>query len=304
MRTGFARHSRQLSRELASALLDLVPGEQVRHANRPRPYAVSPEPLTGVDCSIPSKNGRRVRGVGTVAARATLTGGRVLQACAYTSLVPSAKGYRLPWSHYLGHPGTVEVLGKMNADDTAAGYAEDERGFLGIQLGVIAEHTMNNVQSSPLLDGGLPVKASRGSWRWAFQCPEPGGREIFRFKILTDGTRLLRLSIPGQNIPDMLDLIEDMALHDWLLGTVEGILERAELGNGSTSRMVDRVRPVIDHVLHHWMPGARITPELLPLWNALDRVQGLTRQWEISVNRVRDQLALGTISMLSAAAGK
>ena len=116
---------------------------------------------------------------------------------------------------------------------------------------------MNNLQNSSMLDGKLPVACTRGSWRWAFQCPGPGGRHLFRFKILKDGTRLMRLSAPGHDIADLMDLVEDMALHDWLLSTVEGIVERAELGSGPTEKMLIRVRPVIDHVLHHWMPGAQ-----------------------------------------------
>lgn len=304
VRTGFLRHSTSFSPAASSILLDLVPGEQVRHASRPRAYAISPESLTGVDCSMPSLSGRQVRGVGTVASRVTLTGGRILQACSYTTIVRAERDFRQPWSHYLGRPGAVEFLGKMNVDDAASGFAEDDDGFQGIELGAIAEHAMNNLQNSSMLDGKLPVKVPRGSWRWAFQCPEPGGRYLFRFKILKDGTRLMRLSAPGHDIADLMDLVEDMALHDWLLSTVEGIVERAELGSGPTEKMLIRVRPVIDHVLHHWMPGARVKQDLLPLWDSLDRVQGLTRQWDILVNRVRDQLAMSTITMLSATAAK
>ncbi|WP_106396823.1 SCO2521 family protein [Actinocorallia populi] len=294
IRTGFLHHSTEITLEEASDLLRLIPGEQVRYASRPRPYAVSPETLTGVDCTMPSARGRRVRGVGTVASRVTLTGGRVLQSCAYTTLVPSERGHRLPWSHYLGRPGAVEYLGRLEPDDAAAGFAEAEDGARGIGLGAIAEQAMNGVQASALLDGGLPLRAPRGSWRWAFQ----DGGSLFRFTVVPDGTRLVRLAVPGGRVDDLLDLVEDLALHDWLLGTVETILERAAPGSGSTDRMLRNVRPLIGHILHHWMPAARVRPELLPLWEALDRVHGLTRQWDISVDRVRDQLAVDTVTML------
>lgn len=302
VRTGFLNHSQALPLEAAIVLLELIPGEQVRNASRPRVYAVSPEPLTGVDCVLPSMNGRRTRAVGTVASRVTLTGGRLVQSCSYTEIVKAESSNRQPWSHYLAHPGVVECLGKLNTDDAAAGFAESERGFRGIEVGIIAEQALNGVQNSPLLDGRLPVRAPRGSWRWAFQCPKGNGAELFRFKILKDGTRLLRLAMPGHSVEDVVDLVEDLALHDWLLSTVEGILARAELGSGPTEKMLPRVRPVIDHILHHWMPAARVKPGLLPLWTNLDRVQGLTRQWDLSVQRVRDQLALSTITMLSAVA--
>ncbi|GAA3213830.1 SCO2521 family protein [Actinocorallia longicatena] len=301
VRTGFLSHSRALSLEAALILLELVPGEQVRSASRPRAYAVSPEPLTGIDCVLPSLNGRRTRAVGTVASRVTLTGGRILQACSYAEIVRAGSGNRQAWSHYLSHPGVVETLGKLNAEDAAAGFAESERGSRGIEVGIIAEQQMNGVQNSPMLDGVLPVRARRGSWRWAFQRPEKGGGELFRFKILGDGTRLLRLALPDHGLDDVIDLVEDLALHDWLLSTVEEILERAQLGSGPPAKMLPLVRPVIDHVLHHWMPAARVKPELMPLWATLDRAQGFTRQWDLSVHRVRDQLALNTVTMLSAA---
>ncbi|MGI5165567.1 SCO2521 family protein [Spirillospora sp. CA-253888] len=294
VRTGFVRHSTEISLQEASALLRLVPGEQVRHAGRPRPYAVSPTPLTGVDCDLPSAKGRRVRGVGTVASRVTVTGGRILQACSYTTIVPSPRGHRLPWSHYLGRPGVVEHLGRMDLDDAAAGFAEDERGVRGIELGGIAEQTMNGVQASPMLDGVLSLRAPRGAWRWAFH----GGEPLFRFTVLRDGVRLVRLSVPRQCTEDLLVLVEDLALHDWLLAVVENALARAAAGPGAADRMLRGVRPVVGHVLHHWMPAARVKPELLPLWEALDRAHGLTRQWDISVGRIRDQLAVDTVAML------
>ncbi|MBW8487683.1 SCO2521 family protein [Actinomadura parmotrematis] len=300
IRTGFVRHSTEVSLEEASAVLRLVPGEQVRHAGRPRAYAVSPAPLTGVDCAVPSARGRRVQGVGTVTSRATITGGRVLQVCSSATLVRSRAGYRLPWSHYLGRPGVVECLGRVDLRDAAAGFAEAEGGTRGIALGSIAEQVMDRVQGSPLLDGRLPLRAPRGSWRWAVEDGEP----LFRFTVLRDGTRLVRLAVPGHGAADLLDLVEDLALHDWLLGTVETILGRAGLGSAPPDRTLRHVGPLVGHVLHHWMPAARIRPELVPLWDAVDRVHGLTRQWDALVARVRDQLALDTVAMLAGAAAR
>jgi len=114
----------------------------------------------------------------------------------------------------------------------------------------------------------------------------------------------MRLAVTEGGVLDLLDLVEDLALHDWLLSTVETELERARLGSGPMDKTLRSLRPLVDHVLHHWMPGARVRQDLLPLWNSLDRVHGLTRQWDISVNRVRDQLSLSTITMLSSTAGQ
>ena len=38
----------------------------------------------------------------------------------------------------------------------------------------------------------------------------------------------------------------------------------------------------------------------MPLWNALDSNAGFTQHWDVSVSRVRDQLALSTLTLLSA----
>ncbi|MEO5876546.1 MAG: SCO2521 family protein [Streptosporangiaceae bacterium] len=292
VKTGFLGHSTAVSPETASALLALVPGEQVRHAHRPRAYAVSPEPLTGVDCEMPSLSGRRTRGVGTVATRATLTGGRILQSCSYTTLVPATRDYRREWSHYLGRPGVVEVIRRMNAEDAAAGFAESDRGARAIELELIADAVLTGVQISSLLDRKLPLRAERGAWRWAFQHPGPDEAGIFKFTILRDGTRLLRLGVSDASLPDLLDLVEDLALHDWLLRTVEAKLERVQLESGTIDRALPSISALFDHLIHHWMPCARVKQELLPLWNELDRAIGLTQPWEISVNRVRDQLRL------------
>ena len=61
---------------------------------------------------------------------------------------------------------------------------------------------------------------------------------------------------------------------------------------------ISRLRPVIDHLLHLWMPGAQVDRGLMSIWADLERKPGFTRQWEASVNRVRDQVSLHTLQLL------
>jgi hypothetical protein len=93
-------------------------------------------------------------------------------------------------------------------------------------------------------------------------------------------------------------LCEDLALHDWLLTTVVRMLDGVRLGTGAardTGAVVRTLRPAVDHLLHLWMPRARVSPELAPLWDPLEERPGFTRQWRNLVQRIRDQLTLHAI---------
>jgi len=303
VRTGLLRHSSAVSQELATRLLRLVPSEHVARSERPRAYAVSPELLTGVDCLLPSRNGSRVRGVGTLASRATITGGRVLQASAHTTVVRAERSYRQPWSHYLARPGVVEAIGRLNVKDVADGFTTDDRGFRGIETTIIADRAMDLVQASPLLDGKRPFAALRTTLHWAFETPAPEGpAESGRlaFVIVNDELRTLRLTATAAPLETVLDFCEDLALHDWLLSTLLTLIDRAGFGQDDWTRVTSRVRPTVDHLLHLWWPGARVPEGFMPFWDSLDKSLGFRQQWEMSVNRIRDQLALGTLlTMLS-----
>lgn len=96
VRTGLLPSFQALDGRAAAQLLRLRADEHVRVSERPNLYAISPEVLTGVDCRLPTSNGAKVRGVGTVAARAALTEGRVLQSTAYFSAPPRAPTYAVP----------------------------------------------------------------------------------------------------------------------------------------------------------------------------------------------------------------
>jgi hypothetical protein len=125
------------------------------------------------------------------------------------------------------------------------------------------------------------------------------------FTIDGDLRRTLVIRVALADEPDraarIVALCEDIALHDWLLTTLLDQMERSRVGAADPSYVIGRLRPAIDHLLHLWMPAARIDPAVEPLWAGLERRPGFSRQWKASVEQVRDQVAVNSIALLSAA---
>ncbi|GII88623.1 hypothetical protein Ssi03_66130 [Sphaerisporangium siamense] len=294
VRTALLQNSGEIDDDACASVLALTAGEPVRVSRRPIAYAVSPDRLVGVDCGLPSASRARVRGVGTVVARGTITGGRVVQGSAHTRVERGADR-RLPWSHYMARPGVVEVLGKVKAGDVAEGFDGDPDPD-GLDLGSIGARLVDLVQSSPGFDRRASFKAARTRVRWVAETGEPA----IRFTVRGDGLRTLRVVHAGPFTPAVLGLCEDLALHDWLLTTVLRMAEKA--GIGVRPDAAARLAPAIDHLLHLWMPAAHVDPALLPFWDSLDRRSGFTRQWLTLVDRIRDQVAVNTLALLRVAA--
>src|SRR5947208_1643217 len=96
IRTALLRNSVSVAPDVARQVLDLQPGERVCCSERPISYAVSPDVLTGVDCRLATRTGRKTRGIGTVVTHASVTGCRVLQGSTYTELAAGSE-HRAPW---------------------------------------------------------------------------------------------------------------------------------------------------------------------------------------------------------------
>ncbi|WP_033284647.1 SCO2521 family protein [Streptomyces sp. NRRL F-525] len=299
VRTGLLPSFQALDGRAAAQLLRLRADEHVRVSERPNLYALSPEVLTGVDCRLPTSNGAKVRAVGTVAARAALTEGRVLQATAYFSAPATGPDVRRPWGHYLVRPGVVEPFGKLPEQATAEGVLRGGgRGEL--DLGMIAEGLLAQLVRHPLLDHKAPFKSRRTHLRWAArQAPEGEEASLDRFTLAEDGLRTVELRVPeGTEAAAVAGLCEDLALHDWLLTTVVHMLENSRLGAADGPAAVLALRPAVDHLLHLWMPRAHVDRTLGHLWDVLEREPGFSRQWENLRQRIRDQLAIQAIPLL------
>jgi hypothetical protein len=297
VRTGLLQNSTALSKIDAAHLLDLVMGERVRVSERPIHHAASPERLVGVDCPLSSQSRASVRGVGTVLTRAAVTEGHVLQGSAYTRIRPGA-GRRLPWAHYLGHPGLVETIGRSNDEDLARGFLGPARPPGALDLGAICDRAMDEVQRSPRLDRRITLRTAPTSLRWA-AAPDADPAGTLQFTVVSPTLRTLRVAVASERLEAAVTLCEDLALHDWLLTTLLTMIDRHLTSAASDARNVGRLRPAIDHLLHLWMPAARVDEELLPVWERMERRPGFTRQWNACVSRIRDQVTVNAIAVLS-----
>lgn len=301
VQTGLLRNLGELSPDDCMEVLGLRRGERARLSLRPLLHAISPELLTGVDCQLPTASGARVRGVGTVAHHAVLVGGRVLQGSSYAHLTRAEQSMRLPWSHYLARPGVIEVYGRPREHDLADGVLAPDPPMDTLNLGAISGRIMTAVQDSSRLDGRTPFRSARTRLRWVLdEAPEGAdaddGPSIWL--ALTGGT-LRRLHLSGAPAEHAVAFCEDLALHDWLLTTLQSIIQRALIGTVDRGRVAARLAPAIDHLLHLWMPGVRVDDSFLPFWEELEKKPGFTRQWMSSVERIRDQVAVGTLTLLS-----
>jgi hypothetical protein len=276
-------------------MLNLREGETVLRSQRPTAYAVSPDILTGVDCRLPSNSGKQVRGAGTVVSRAIVTGGRILQGSSYTNITGSRENRRLPWSHYLSHPGQIEAVGKVDWPDVQSGFVTGKAWPNSLNIAAVSARVMDTVQQSTQLDRRPPFRAQRTFLRWVVQAAnETKGT----FTVRSDTLRTLELRVGPGDIRDAIGLCEDLALHDWLLSTLVDLLELTLTSPRPVTEKITRLRPAIEHLLHLWMPGARVSDEVLPVWQDIERRPGFTRQWEASVNWIRDQIAIGTMALL------
>ncbi|MFD6551020.1 SCO2521 family protein [Streptomyces sp. NPDC058398] len=286
-----------LDERAAVRVLDLRADERVRVSQRPNRLVVSPDFLTGVDCGLPTSTGARVRGVGTVTTRAVLVEGRVLQSTSSFSIPASGTDRRQAWGYYLARPGSLVAVGRLLERPVAEGFLGGPRPGL-LDVGSIAESMLARVSRHRLLDHDAPLNAADTTLRWTATPTAAGEEPSSRFTMAEDGLRTLRLRLPhGTPLVAAAGLCEDLALHDWLLTTVADKLDGLRAGSGDVRSMVRVVRPLVDHLLHLWMPRARLDTALHTPWNHLEETPGYSRQWNALTRRIRDQLALHAIQL-------
>jgi hypothetical protein len=150
------------------------------------------------------------------------------------------------------------------------------------------------------------LRARRTRLRWAVT---PAGPAVptprATFSIENETLRTLRLvldpEVTSHHEPaDFIEFCRDFAIHDWLLTTILDVVQRSGIGFRTPAQVVERLRPAVDHIMHLWLPGARLQEPLAVVHQALEQRIGLSRQWQQEVARIRDHLALATISLLGA----
>jgi hypothetical protein len=297
--TGLLQHSAALSTAACEHLLTLRRGERIQSVQRPIAHVSSPSVLTGIDCQLAPSYGAAPRAVGSVAVRRMITGGHILQSSAVGELIRSSAGRRLPWGHYLAHPGRIELIGKADAMALAMGFLAERHPSSTLDLTAVSARSMDAVQAAQALDRVPPFRTARTRLRWtAIVTAEPDG--AVRFTLDNGRSRTVLVACHRDQLSGLAEFCADLALHDWLLTTLLTLVERSRIGAQARSAVVRRLAPAFDHLLHLWMPDARTNPATTVLWEGLERRSGLSRQWHATVSRIRDQLALSTISLLAA----
>jgi hypothetical protein len=296
--TGLLRHSTALPPRDCGRLLAVFQGEQVIVSERPIGHVSSPERLTGVDCHLNALSGNGVRGIGSVGTRTSITGGHVLQASSAASLARSPTGRRMPWTHYLAQPGCVELIGAFDPSALARGFLVEPRPPATLDLGAVTARAVDAVQGRAELDRLPPFRTARTALRWAATIgPDPS----VQFSVERGQRRTAHIVCDRRHLTAAAEFCVDLALHDWLLTTLLGQVQRSGIGTALRPDVALRLAPAVDHLLHLWMPAARTSAVAASFWDGMQRRPGLSRQWQVTVDRIRDQLALSTIGLLTAA---
>ena len=295
VRTALLFSSSALPTESVIELLALVPGEPVRSRERPGRLSWSPDLLTGLDCRAPSADGRVLRVVGTALSRVSVASGQLLQASTCARVQPGADGRRHTWSHYLARPGVVEALSSVRVEDMATGFLTRDPAPDSLDVGAVNTRLLSQVQGSNRLDRRPPFRTLRTQMRWVRTAPLPGDGESFSFTVGADGVRSLHLRSRADDTREIENFCADLALHDWLLTALLAVVDSALTGSRPAPEVVRRLRPAVDHLVHAWMPGVRVSDDLQPLWRALEVRSGLSKQWQKNVERIRDQLSLSIV---------
>lgn len=294
--TGLLLTSTAVSADTAAALLSVLPGSSVRTRERPVRYAWSPEVLTGVDCLAPVAGQREVRLVGTPATRLSLTDGHIVQAGTHATLRPESTGRRRPWGHYLAQPGVLEVLGTVPQEKLVTGFLDGPANVRVLDLGAVNVRALAAIQRSTQLDHNPPFRSRRTRLRWSAEfAPD---RQEMVFTLGADGLRTVRLRTEEPDPWALADFCADLALHDWLLSALVGLVDRAVARSRPAAELVGMLRPGIDHLVHAWMPAAHVKRTLTGIWQDFDVRSGFSLQWQKTVQRIRDQLSVGIIEAL------
>lgn len=303
IRTCLLHNSTALSRPSVVQLLGLVPGDRVRSVDRPVSHAISPNVTMGIDCRLATASGAKVRGIGTVGSRVVITGGTVIQSSTLTHVRRATGTQRLDWSHYADRAHAIDAIGSADFTDLSTGFLADDSPTATLDLGAVSARVLADVQKQRQLDHITALRARSTRVRWAARL---GASETAIARIHTRDSviRTVELTVRDGDL-DLVDAFcEDFALHDWLLTTLDQLIETAERAKAFGEEPISILGPAVERLLHLWMPGVHVPPSLCALWESLDRRPGYSLQWSAHVARIRDQIALHTLQELQQARHK
>ncbi|QBS44662.1 SCO2521 family protein [Nocardia sp. CS682] len=291
--------AKPLRRNDLDQLLDLMPGHPVDWRERPMSRAVSPDIVTGVDCELAAPGHAAVRAIGTVANRAVVLGGRVLQSSTQAKVVAAEWPERRVWSHYLSRVGVLEVLTKVTAETssrlTAGLLAGGPPAPDVLDLGSIAHRLLGRITMDPLLDQRAPLRSSTTHLRWAARSGDVEQTQV-AFRVLNDTDRTAEITVrDADELAAAQQFCEDLAAHDWLLTVLRATLEKSDLCDPGTPESTALLAPALHHLAHLWAPGAHTPTPLRALWNPLETEPGFTADRQILVDELRNRVLVGAL---------
>ncbi|MET8649547.1 SCO2521 family protein [Nocardia aurea] len=280
-----------LRRGEVEELLELNPDSRMQWRERPLSLGISPSTLHGVDCQLVAPAHPTIHAIGTVATRAVVVGGRVVQSSAHCVVVRSAFDKRQGWAHYLNRAGVLEVVTRIGSETTKR-MAE---GFLGttgkgaLDLTTYTDGLLGDIGMRRL--GRAPLRTGTTRLRWAARVGEVDAPQV-AFRLQDDILRTVLVVVPsGEELSAAQRFCEDLAVHDWLLTAVTDAVERADLA-GPGAAAADIIGPVLHHLAHLWVPGAHTPPELRGLWGQLREEPDFTAGWRATIDHLRNRMLL------------
>ncbi|MFD3506425.1 SCO2521 family protein [Nocardia sp. NPDC058666] len=306
VRTTLLPESAALSRDSAAELVAVAHGVPVRSRDRPVSWAQSPVVAEGVDCRLTVPSSRRVRAVGAVAVQATVTGGRIVQTAACCALVGAQSGRRQPWVHYMGQVGVLDVLTPITPGidrEIAQGFvAMTEPANASFDPGAIAARMATRLRRSPLLNQRPPMYSDSTRLRWSARAV-PGIEPSLTVTMHDRELRTVEIVVGDvEQLADVQAFCHDLAMHDWLLtALIEAADEAAEPFEPSDLSVERALSPMLEHLVHLWMPGAATPLSMRGMWTRLETDPGFSRQWHARVGQMRDGLAVATLTALNRA---
>lgn len=288
--TGLLDTSEPLPPSAARQALALVPGLQADWRQHPVEQVVSPDLFFGLDCRLAARSGAQPRIIGTARARAILTAGHVLQGSARVDVLLDASKRRLPWSHYMARTGVVEVINRADPSDLVAGFLRGGPGRSLLDLGSIGAYVMSLLDHVPQIDRQARLKTQNHRLLWAalmIEDAEPDGH----IEAGDDGVFLVRMSTPSALLPQFVEFCEILALHHWLLATLKNAFDRS---TRKGLRAEGELDPALSYLGHVWNPTAHLPHEMRWLWDALEAEAQLSWEWQSTLTRMRDKVALLT----------
>ncbi|MEU8894846.1 SCO2521 family protein [Nocardia sp. NPDC048505] len=299
--TALLPNSTVMHRDSLNELLGLMSDLGIAWRERPIPLATSPDITEGVDCLLVTPRRSEMRAIGTVALRAVVYGGRVLQSSAQTRVVRAESDKRRPWEHYLDHHGVLEVVSKVTpttSDELVAGFLSNDSMPDSLNLKAICDRLLGRIRMNKQLDQRVPLRTRPTRMRWAARIGRPGQPRLV-FKLGADRVRTVLISVRNEAELDQVPrFCEDLGVHDWLLTLGSAALADTDIAAPDQQQHIDVLAPTLTQLAHLWMPGAHTPTDLLDLWSSLQERPGFTREWHAIVDQLRDRLSLAVFESL------